>query len=294
VKPGPEVAGRRFDHDRSIGSEGEQLQRGRIGPMEVVKHHQQRPVGRSSQQVSRHAIEQPEADLLGVGREASRRPAIGDSGQLRNQAGDFAGARAAGRAADAGPQHLHPRPEGGRTRPLPASTPDDQDATSGRLGSQLLSQTSLADTRLAGQQQQTTPAGNRLVKGRPQLHEVAFATNQQPGRRPQPGLRAAALPHCSNRPPLGQPPAPSVGRARRGDRFRDPSRRRWRWAWRSSCRSGRKAQGLVLSLTRSAPDRCCRRSAGSYCRSVAWCRGPGPEKPARPNAAQKQRACPAA
>jgi hypothetical protein len=30
------------------GQEGEQLQRGRIGPMEVVKHHQQRPGGRSS------------------------------------------------------------------------------------------------------------------------------------------------------------------------------------------------------------------------------------------------------
>ena len=175
--------------------------------MEVVEHHQQRAVGRSSQQVSRHAVEQPEADLLRVGREAGRRPAIGVSGQLRNQTGDLAGARAAGRAADAGPQHLHPRPEGWRTRPLPASTPDDQDAAPGRLGSQLLGQTGLADTRLAGQQQQTPPAGNRLVKGRPQLLEVALATNQHPGRRPQPELRAAVLPTVRTALPLGQSPA---------------------------------------------------------------------------------------
>jgi hypothetical protein len=136
--------------------EADERQRRGICPVKVVEHHDQRTrVARLSQDLGQ-AVEHPESLLVGVEDLFVRLDALGE--QLRSQPRHVDGrssVREDGRrvgVTGVRPEHLDPRPERRAAFPGPAGTPEDTHPPLRRLIRNLFHQPSLADPRLAPDQ----------------------------------------------------------------------------------------------------------------------------------------------
>jgi hypothetical protein len=111
---------------------------------------------------------------------------LGDVGRARAHVLTQRG-RILGQDLDIAADDLDPGPEGGRSRPFPAATPQHHGAAHGRLGGQLLSQPGLADTGLARHQHLPAAAGDRGVQvsgQRGQFARTAHERSRHPDRLP--------------------------------------------------------------------------------------------------------------
>src|SRR5207247_264238 len=80
-------------------------------------------------------------------------------------------------------ERLHPRPVGRRAARLPAAPDEDLGTAYARVANQLVGQTALADPRLADEEEEASPAGNRVVQARVELGELALAADEDPACR---------------------------------------------------------------------------------------------------------------
>jgi len=175
------------------GQEVEQLQRRRVGPLEVLQDHHQRPVVGGRQDDRGELVQELEAGRgrLGVGGRRGGRPR--QLGQEPGQCGGVGGQPAQPRVlGDQGPEHLDPGPVGRRPLALPAPAPDHAGAGTLGVGGRLGGHRRLADAGLAGQQHQPTPAPGRVLHRPAELGEHVRASDQAgPGRLARP--RAGAF-----------------------------------------------------------------------------------------------------
>ena len=154
------AAGRQQQHPpvaEVVGEEDDQIQRGGVGPVQVLQHQQHRRGGRALAQQRQRLLEHPQlrARRLRVDlREAPERAQGLDERLVRQL-----GADQVDRAPE---QDLEPRPAGARR--------------------QLRRQPGLADARLPGDQDGRPAARPRRVEGAPQLPELAFASDEHLAR----------------------------------------------------------------------------------------------------------------
>jgi hypothetical protein len=169
---------------QAAGQEGEQLQRRRVGPLEVVEDHDQRPLPGGGQQHRGELVEQPDPGgrvrLAGL-RERDRPGQLGQQPRRRGQPGGEPSQALVGR--DQRPQHLHPGPVGRRPLPLPAPAPGDPGAAPLGVGGRRRGHRGLAGAGLAGQQHQPAPAGGGGLGGAAELGEQLVPPDEPvPGR----------------------------------------------------------------------------------------------------------------
>jgi hypothetical protein len=181
-----EVApGAQHQHGRgreSPGQEVEQLERRRIGPLEVVQDDQQRSFPGPGHQHGGELVEQPEPGRRGQLVSPARR--VGRAGrgvgQEPGQRGGGAGQTPV--LADERAEHLDPGPVGGGALTLPAPPPHDPGAANLGRGRHRRGHRRLADPGLPGEHHQPTPSGARLIDGPFELGEHVF-----PPDEPSPG-----------------------------------------------------------------------------------------------------------
>src|SRR5207244_2184623 len=82
-----------------------------------------------------------------------------------------------------GANRLHPGPVGGCAACLPAAADQHPGAPLPGVIDQLLSQPTLADARLAADQEQPAPPGKGLLEAREQLRELALPSDEEGPRR---------------------------------------------------------------------------------------------------------------
>jgi hypothetical protein len=157
--------GARGDHDHDGGAgevpgqQSEQLHRRRVGPLQVVEHHQHRRRAGRRPQPGAQVLEQPEA--RGV------RVVVGAAGKRREL------------LLVELLEHLRPRPQGGGARVVRAAAPRHRPAggPGGRGGG--LGQAGLADAGLALQDDDGRATTADLVRDGLQLGELGAATDQK-------------------------------------------------------------------------------------------------------------------
>jgi hypothetical protein len=151
------------------GEKPQQVQRRRVGTVQIVEQDDDRLRHAAALEKSADAVEQPKARLLGGDCRGRRRR--DPLAQFGDQGGDVAsaGAELGGHArriavVEAGPQHLHPRPEGGRALVLVAAAGRHSATARRGLAADLLGGAGLADARLAGEQDEPAVSADRVVK----------------------------------------------------------------------------------------------------------------------------------
>ena len=154
------------------GHELHQLQRGRVGPMHVINHDDQR--GRDAQAGNEppHGLSQAEASRHRLN-DGGRYERVDHFLELGNDLRQVAHGRRRSVAHDSRvddahqvAQHLDPRPHGRRSFSLMALAPCDNCAPLDSHGSEFLGQPGLTDAGLSGKQHDRTGAGNDSVQSR--------------------------------------------------------------------------------------------------------------------------------
>ena len=146
----------------------QQSQRVRVGPVQVIEHHQQSGLRRSLGEVAYHPVENPEPVRC-----LARRPGTG-RGEVILPAGQ----------AVRGSQHLSPRPEPGHSLALGAAAPREPHSTNGSLVGESGDNRGLADPRLTGDQHQ-----------RPMPRQSRIQCRFQPGQQRATADQRGWLPH---------------------------------------------------------------------------------------------------
>src|SRR5215218_7868136 len=99
-----------------------------------------------------------------------------------------------------GTDHLTPRPERRCTPTLPAATPQDTGPQVARMLCKMLDEPGLADPRLPADQEQPSPAPDRVLQAGHQLRHFPIPAHKGPR-----SWRRGRIPHRSHR--TGQPNA---------------------------------------------------------------------------------------
>ena len=166
------------------GHEAQEQQRGRIGRVQVVQPDDHRSRRRRIAQERCDGLEQSEAGPVGVGgrrlREVGHQaPELGkDGGELGPLAAEL-GAHGLGVAvADVRAQRLDPRPVGRGAARLPAPADVHPRSAPPGVATHLLGQPALADARLAGDEDQPSLSGQRLVERGHQRGELMLASDE--------------------------------------------------------------------------------------------------------------------
>lgn len=79
-----------------------------------------------------------------------------------------------------GTDHLAPRPKRRSAPTLPAATPIDMDASSGRVRCKVLNEPGLADPRLPRDQEQSFPAADRVIEAGHEFRQFAVSAHKDP------------------------------------------------------------------------------------------------------------------
>ena len=169
------VAIGRDDEETRVGEIGrdelEQLQRGAVGPVQVVEHDDE--PGRLRDRGEEAADDVEEAEARAIRLRALARP--GAPGMRSRSTGNTwassapHGPTAAATASrpdviDPAPERGVPRPEGGRRAVLPAASPPDRDTARLGLGGEYAREARLADARLAREQHHPAAPVEALVR----------------------------------------------------------------------------------------------------------------------------------
>ena len=186
VRLGMSVGGDR--QQRRVGQRpGDELERqqGRgVGPVQVVEHDDERLLLGRRRQQRRERVEEAKAGLVGVQLGGSRGFAqrlaelgqqAGDPGRARAERGtqrrEVGGARE--RATD-----LHPGPVGGRAATVPAASPRPGGPARRGVLDELARERRLADSRLAGQQDEAAAPSEGALERRLELRKLAAAPHE--------------------------------------------------------------------------------------------------------------------
>jgi hypothetical protein len=167
------------------GDEAQQQQRGLVRPVQVVKNDEHWAFGGGPTEKRRYGVEKVEAGLLGF--ELGRRRRIVESRrEFGQQAQDVPAARTEVArqlrvvdVAGVGAQGLDPGPEGGRPFALPTRTPENARPSSVCVCGAVDGEAGFADARLAGEQNDATPAVGRGVDGTAQCRHLCIAPEER-------------------------------------------------------------------------------------------------------------------
>ena len=156
--------------------------------MEIVENDHERAGSRRIPQKGRSGIEEPKSSAVGVERGWVRE--IGKIlAQLREDLCDLwcAGTELHPQSlgvgiADVGAKCLNPRPVRRSSSSLPAAPDEDLCTSSSRVAAQLVGEPALADTGLAGEQEEATLSGEGLVETGAQLTQLRVTPHESAPR----------------------------------------------------------------------------------------------------------------
>ncbi len=163
------------------GQVAEQVQRGAVGPLDVVDDQHDRPPRRHLPDDGDRLLEQ--AELGAAVRQHQRAVPAARPGEAAELAGLPVLPGRCGQARDDGADHLHPRPHRRGAVALEAAAPYHERAAPARLDAGLLEQAGLSDPWFPLDNDQAGPAGERRRHRLPQNRELLAPADKEIGGR---------------------------------------------------------------------------------------------------------------